>query len=359
MFKKILVLMLMSIFSLAVFAGVVLAETETIQVGDINEDGLPADWAGADQNAIRDAFIAEYDRQVASGFDMGLVYDAIQEWNQVVARQMFTGGDQSGSPWGWAQTGFIMLSAPAARAFTLKDAYLNAWSYNNHFDSVGFPVSNSFQYKDSGYQVFSKSTIKITGDEIEVLEHFPGRGDATYPETGDWNTEKAATLAAFRAEYDRLQKEGYNPGYPHDSVKLWDGTQVMAQTFVGGDNTADPFGWDLKLCYIIKGSPAQPAVVVKGDMLVAWMNASVGNAFTVAGVPLEPERTISGNLYQQFANGYIKLPGGQATDAVFVAGTIGEVEEPNPTTADPGMALALALAAIALVGTVPALRRAR
>ncbi len=185
------------ILALSVFILPTLAFADSVAVGDFIPDKMPS-WAAGQEAKIAEMVIAEYEAQKAAGFNLGNPEDAIQSWNDVVARQLFKGGDNKGNPWGWGATGyvgFIMVSKDAKQAYTLKNEMLDAWAALGHFDSVGAPTSNQFEENGKIYQNFSKGYIVCDAGDSTTAELKEGvkqqvaseqkAADALNPKTGD------------------------------------------------------------------------------------------------------------------------------------------------------------------------------
>lgn len=325
------------------------AEDYKAEVGEVHTELLTSWTKAEDIPAISQAMKDAYKKMEDSGFDMGEtplrgIDGYVQRWDDVVMRQMFVGGDHTANPFDWSQfygnqkIGYLMMSDANGKAFPLVNGFLDYWANNGHWGEVGYPVSDIFTENGKKVQVFSHALLKDDGTTVTGEGAYPGWVGPNYLTTGDWATDevKASVSAKFLNAYKNAQYQGFNLGTPHtgESVKLWDGTQVLYQVFFNGDNPQGPV-WGLNEGFIMQSAPDKNAYVIKGDMLRAWY-AGVGGSFAGAGAPDGDEFEMNGKVYQQFINGYISYDKEDASTAVFTPGeapkkvpeTVGVANEP-------------------------------
>ena len=345
--KKLLAVSLATALAVAGLNSVIaFAEDYVAEVGEVHT-GLLSPWAQQeDIPAISQAFKDAYDRMDAAGFDMGNppVRGAdgyVQDWDSLVMRQVFVGGDHAGTAFGWeaegiynSPFGYLMMSDANGKAFPLVNEYLTYWANNSHWTGVGYPVSDIFTVGSDEYQVFSKSVLKSNGTTItEASGYYPGYAGGEYPTTGPWAAEgvKEATQQKFLNAYKNQQYAGFNLGKPHTEygIKTWDGVVdgVMYQVFWYGDNPVCA-PWNMNTGFIMQAAPDKNAYALKGDMLNVWFSG-VGNHFAGAGAPDGDEFEMNGKVYQQFVNGYISFTKGDPSTAVY---TEGKAPTPVPET---------------------------
>ena len=163
-----------------------------VPVGEMSS--VPADiaaWAVGDEADISAKILAEFDAQADAGFDFGGAWQAVKSWDGQVMFQPFNGGSNEGNLWGWGTVGdvvvgagFIMYSEGASQAYSLINEMSEAWGNGGHWNTVGYPVGNQFEYEGMLYQNFSKGYMACEpGDSSTAVftagESFEIPGDSS------------------------------------------------------------------------------------------------------------------------------------------------------------------------------------
>ena len=318
-----------------------------VAVGDVSS--TPEDiaaWAVGNEAAIAAMIVAEFDAKAAADFDFGSPWQPMKHWEGVVMYQPFSGGDHNGNLWWWGMSegvfigaGFIMYSEGAGAAYSLINEMSEAWGNLGHFNAVGFPLGNQFEYEGKIYQNFSKGYLECTpGDSSTAVLHADsyktavpvGTVSETPADVAAWAVGKEADVAAMiQAEFDAKAAADFDFGGAWQPVKQWEGV-VMFQPFNGGDNEGNLWGWgtvnNVKIGagFIMYSEGASQAYSLINEMSEAWGNLGHFNAI---GYPIGNQFEHEGMIYQNFSKGYMVITPGDSSTAVLHAGEFFAVED--------------------------------
>jgi LPXTG-motif cell wall-anchored protein len=301
----------------------------------------PADiaaWAVGNEAAISAKIIAEFDAQATAGFDFGMPWQPVKQWESVIMYQPFNGGDNEGNLWGWGTSGgelvgagFIMYAEGASKAYALINEMSEAWGNGGHFNTVGFPIGNQFLYEGKIFQNFSKGFFEITpGNSASAIFHegsykhpvAVGAVSTTPEDIAAWAVGHEVDIAAkIVAEFDAKATAEFDFGSPWQPIKHWEGL-VMYQPFSGGDHNGNLWWWGMSegvfigAGFIMYSEGAGQAYSLIDEMSEAWGNLGHFNA---VGFPLGNQFLHEGKIYQNFSKGYLECTPGDSSTAVLHA----------------------------------------
>lgn len=310
-----------------------------IAIGEVESNAslLPSWVATYDggNTAIQAKFVAAYDAQTTAGFDFGATWQTVRKWDDTVeiVYQPFGGGDQTTNLWGWYSggVGYLMYHPGAANAYAVKNEMLEAWGALGHWNNVGWPIGNVFEYNGKLYQNFSKAFIECTpGNASSAVLH---AGSYKHPrevgvvstvvtDIAEWAVGQESTVSdKIIAEFDAQAAAEFDFGSPWQDVKSWDGF-VMFQPFNGGDNNGNLWWWGMSegvfigAGFIMYPNGAPQAYSLINEMSEAWGNKGHWN---VVGYPIGNQFELGGKIYQNFSKGYMECTPGDSGTAEFHA----------------------------------------
>lgn len=268
-----------------------------VNVGEVS--GYIPSWAEGKQDKIESAFkaavtkITTTDAVKEGGYDIGVAFDYATLWRteDLAFTQPFTGGENTGSPYGWVTQGRIMLSDPDGEAFPLLGTSLTHWASLNGFRVVGYPLSYPFTIGESEYQIFSKAYF-VTDElgYIECVKMYAGAISYADKMTLSAKTGMANAQSNFMQAYKNYNNSGANFGIPDGYMTYTGGT--FTQTFTAPDGTKNYLVQNGALGSCVKVTAS--AAKLFGEKGLDGMGAPVSDAFGQ-----------DGKICQNFVKGYV------------------------------------------------------
>ena len=262
---------------------------------------------GENPQAVQDGVISaineEYNRQKASGYNLGDLFDVtIYNWQGLPAAQ-FEGGDNVGNPWGQENRKWALIVCPYEGVAVTIKSYMS----NSCKDVV--PLANQITWKEPGgsekiYQVFSDCLkfCDTNGTNSKGWGYNPGSGAAG-------NCADAFDKAyAQSAWYNEAMGEPYHLGTVMSNAKK-EGT-IVYQEFLGNqsDGRSPDKGYDKDygISYLVApNSASTEAFIITDKMFTAWTTTWKSNSerFINSGAPLGNQyKTADGRIAQDFEN---------------------------------------------------------
>lgn len=269
---------------------------------------------------MRQAYVSMID----GGFDMGVLWTdqaegCIRDWSGFGVQE-FRGGDHTANKWGRVH-GYLVIGAVGenAAAGAVVNEIMLYWTDNTSM--LGYPMSNRFRIEGDGawYQNFQKGYVCersgrvsfVSGKRIDAQGNVSDR-TVVVTETGALNLGEdlpywadgyeSEIEQAFKDAYARTVSTGYRLGGATGEVELWKPeNNVLSQTFEGGDNTGNPYGWGAQGRLMLNQGGGK-AFALLDSQLTRW--ASEGGLGTV-GYPLSDRYTYGDRDYQAFSNAYM------------------------------------------------------
>ena len=288
----------------------------------------------AEEAALKEAILEEYNYQRAHGFDPGTLNGSIEGWGDLLSRQFFIDGTGTYMLSAGEAVGTAMIAADVCfgKAYTVKNEMLEIWTYggtkdedgtkHDAFDKSGSPTENVIRMEDgTQYQQFSMSYARMDSAGNKS-RHMNGVGTSFSAVNNQLRDEKSpfynedmaqvdqSIRNTFRDAYEGANKSGTNPGIALDGNLQYDAEhQILYQVFSG---TGDFHSYDRNSnnkTIIIKGlTPAEndegeiemtrngSAMALLPDIQYAYENISFEGSEEYAGVTNEYEDVTLGDF---------------------------------------------------------------
>lgn len=285
-----------------------LAETDLGLTWPSDLSGAP-DWAvnatESQQAATIQAINDEYNAQLAAGYSLGTV-ESFGNYGGMVDVQ-FSGGDNTGNPWGHANRRWGIIVAPyAGMAFSVKSYFAEHFSFSN-------VLNDEFQWTDPTtgvtkvYQMTASNVMcrDVDGTVVTNEGRAPGAGSTD-----------SSSIASMQYAIAKSSSEGYNIGFGAANAKAKNG--YLYQEFFGPDSTGASAQVDRGLdknygiSYVVAN--ADDAFIITDKIFTAWagtwgdLDTNNPDRFSASGMPTSNAYTdTDGSVCQDFENFRIRI----------------------------------------------------
>lgn len=211
----------------------------------------------AEEAALKEAILEEYNYQRSIGFDPGTLSGSIENWSNLVSRQLFIDGTGTYTLSAGEAVGSAMIGADVCfgKAATIKNEMLEIWTYgaqtedggnNAGWGESGAPAENVFTMDGVQYQQFSMSygmynpsngqksrTVNGIGQSFSSVDNVLRDEESPFFDK-DMNQTSQGVRNTFRDAYEGANKSGTNPGVALDGNMKYDAEhKILYQVFTG------------------------------------------------------------------------------------------------------------------------------